>query len=190
MEQNGGQFEKLADVALQELRRVFDKMNGEEVEPFLQEILNARRVFLLSAGREGLATRAFAMRLMHLGFRAYWIWDDTTPAIGPGDVLLCASGSGDTGHELYICRRAREAGARILLVTACDTGSARQLADTALKIPAAAYRAQGDFVPTQQCMGNLFEQALFLFFDVASMLLAQRMGVTPQQMEQRHRNVE
>ena len=25
MEQNGGQFEKLADVALQELRRVFDK---------------------------------------------------------------------------------------------------------------------------------------------------------------------
>lgn len=94
MEQNGGQFEKLADVALQELRRVFDKMNGEAVEPFLQEILNARRVFLLSAGREGLATRAFAMRLMHLGFRAYWIWDDTTPAIGPGDVLLCASGSG------------------------------------------------------------------------------------------------
>ena len=26
MEQNGGQFEKLADVALQELRRVFDKI--------------------------------------------------------------------------------------------------------------------------------------------------------------------
>ena len=37
MEQNGGQFEKLADVALQELRRVFDKMNGEEVEQ-IQEV--------------------------------------------------------------------------------------------------------------------------------------------------------
>ena len=48
----------------------------------MDAILRAPRIFCIGAGREGLAMRAFAMRLMHLGKPVHWIWDDTTPAIG------------------------------------------------------------------------------------------------------------
>ena len=39
-------------------------------------------------------------------------------------------------------------------------------------------------------MGNLFEQGLFIFFDVLVMMLREEMNVAPEEMVARHRNVE
>lgn len=183
-------FQELSSGAVKELAAVFGRMDDGSVRPLLEEIKRAKRIFLLSAGREGLATRAFTMRLMHLGREAHWIWDDTTPAIGPGDLLICASGSADTGHELYICGEAKKNGGRVALVTASDGGRIGELCDLRAKVPAAAYKAEGDFVPTAQMMGNLFEQALFIYYDVLVMMLREETGVTLEEMEKRHRNVE
>lgn len=60
-------FQELSKIALDELSEVFARMSDENVRELLEEIKNAKRVFLLGAGREGLSTREFAMRLMHLG---------------------------------------------------------------------------------------------------------------------------
>lgn len=176
--------------AVEELRAVFSRITAEDTAPFLEALKGAKRIFLLSAGREGLATRAFAMRLMHLGREAHWIWDDTAPAMGEDDLLVCASGSGDTGHELYLCRQAKTHGTQIALVTASDCGRLLELADLRIKVPAAAYKATGAFAATKQMMGNLFEQALLIFFDVVVRMLAEELGITEEEMEARHRNVE
>jgi 6-phospho-3-hexuloisomerase len=45
-------------------------------------------------------------------------------------------------------------------------------------------------VPSKQPMGNLFEQHLFLLFDILVMLTQEEMGLTYEQMESRHRNIE
>lgn len=50
-------------------------------------------------GKE-MATRAFAMRLMHMGKEIHWIWDDTTPSIGEGDLLIATLGDGRIGHRV------------------------------------------------------------------------------------------
>ena len=39
-------------------------------------------------------------------------------------------------------------------------------------------------------MGNLFEQTLFLLYDILVMQLRQELGVSAQEMVARHRNVE
>jgi hypothetical protein len=39
-------------------------------------------------------------------------------------------------------------------------------------------------------MGHLFEQALLIVFDMIAMTLRDRMGITPEQMEAMHRNLE
>lgn len=57
---------------------------------------NARRVFVHGAGRSGLALQMTAMRLMHVGLQVHVVGETTTPAIGEGDLLLTASGSGTT----------------------------------------------------------------------------------------------
>lgn len=184
------QFTQMIDGALLELTDVFSRMQDKDVRPLLEAIKKAPRIFTLGAGREGLSTRAFTMRLMHLGKEVYWIWDDTTPSIGEGDLMICACGSADVGHENYITKMAKENGADLALITPASEGYILTIADITVKVPASAYKAVGDFVESNQLMGNLFEQALFLLFDVLIMMLKDEMGISANSMVSRHRNIE
>lgn len=188
------EFQKLSKCALDELTKVFEKIDEKEVRLLLDQIKSADRIFLLGAGREGLSTRAFAMRLMHLGKNAHWIWEDTTPAVQKDDLFICACGSADVSHENTICKNAKNAGAHLLLVTPSAEGFLLSIADSVVRVPAMAYKAvyhsEEEYVPTDQMMGNQFEQALFVFFDVIVMMLKDEMGLSNEDMEKRHRNVE
>lgn len=187
-------FQELAACALDELTKVFEKVDEKDVRLMLDKIKAAERIFLLGAGREGLATRAFTMRLMHLGKEAHWVWEDTTPAVHPGDLFICACGSADVSHENTICKNAKKAGAHLLLVTPSAEGFLLSIADSVVRLPAMAYKAvyhsEEEYVPTAQMMGNQFEQASLVFFDVIVMMLKEEMGLTNEDMEKRHRNVE
>jgi len=171
---------------------VAKKTSCDDIKKFLSQIVNAKRVFVMGAGREGIACRSFAMRLSHLGFETHWIWDDTTPGMGEGDLFVVADGRGDIGMFWYILERAKKAHAEVAMVTGYPKGaSAAQYADVVLYVPAKVYGADAqDVVQTIQPMGNLFEQHLFLMYDVIIMLLADQMHKTYAQMEARHRNIE
>ena len=183
-------FKELSAMAMKELTEVFDRMDDSNVRDLLELIKKTDRIFLLAAGREGLSTRSFAMRLMHLGKQSYWIWDDTTPSIGEGDLMICACGSANVGHENYIAKMAKDNGAELALITPSNEGYLLSIADLTVNVPAAAYKATGDFVPTEQLMGNLFEQALLSLYDVLVMMLREEMGISKEEMVSRHRNVE
>ena len=126
-------FQELSKIALDELSEVFARMSDENVRELLEEIKNAKRVFLLGAGREGLSTREFAMRLMHLGKESHWIWDDTTPSMNKGDLFICACGSADVAHENIICDNAKKTGATILLITPSAKGHILEIADKVIE---------------------------------------------------------
>jgi 6-phospho-3-hexuloisomerase len=176
--------------AVDELGRVATRLDAAEIAGFVEAVAQARRVFLIGAGREGLSTRAFAMRLMHLGKQAYWIWDDTTPGIGAGDLLIATSGSGSIGHIDYVFEQAVAAGAATAVVTGDPSGLTTKKAATRLFLPAAVYKGKAPVVESTQPMGNLFEQALLILFDQIVIALAERLGVSPDEMSARHRNVE
>ena len=130
-------------------------------EPVFENPPVKERIFCIGVGREGMMTRAFAMRLMHMGKEVHWIWDDTTPHIGEGDLLIATLGDGRIGHIDYVCRRAKEAGAFIYVVTGSPSGdTAKEVADDVFFVPAAVYRGTDPVVPSFQPMGNLFEQSL------------------------------
>lgn len=183
-------FDELKKLTIAELKEVFGRMKEEDVRPLLEAVKAARRIFLVGAGREGLSTKSFAMRLTHLGKESHWIWDDTTPGIGPGDLLLCANGRADIDIVNIVVEKAKAAGAAVAMVTAAESGYLYDYADVVTRVPAEAFLAKGDFVKSKQLMGNLFEQSLFLLYDMLSMQLQREMGVTPEEMESRHRNVE
>ncbi len=180
-------FQELSKIALDELSEVFARMSDENVRELLEEIKKADRIFLLGAGREGLSTREFAMRLMHLGKESHWVWDDTTPSMGKGDLFICACGSADVAHENILCDNAKKTGATLLLITPSAKGHILDIADKVVRIPATAYKAvynsEDEYVPTVQMMGNQFEQALLVFFDVIVMMLSEEMGISNEEME-------
>jgi 6-phospho-3-hexuloisomerase len=173
-----------------ELEKVFDKIDDSQVAAFIEAIRNAKRIILIGAGREGLATRAFTMRLMHLGLDAHWIWDDTTPGIGQGDLLIATSGSGEIGHIHYVVETAKKRGAGIALVTGDPHKRTAEIADLILFVPASVYLGSADVVLSVQPMGNLFEQALLITFDMIIIILRDRLEITLEAMEKMHRNLE
>ena len=185
-------FKELSTQCMKELTEVFNRMDDSNVRELLEEIKKTPRIFLLAAGREGLATKSFAMRLMHLGKESFWIWDDTTPSIGEGDLLIATLGDGRIGHINYICERAKEAGAMIYVVTGSPSGdTAKNVADKVFFVPAAVYRGTDDVVPSFQPMGNLFEQCLLILFDIIIMTIVDETpGLTFEKMSKNHRNVE
>ena len=179
-----------AQSACDEIKSLIATVNQEDTGNLEKMINRAGRIFIAGAGRSLLSMKFFAMRLMHLGKQSYWIWDDTTPSIGEGDLMICACGSANVGHENYIAKMAKDNGATLALITPSNEGYLLSIADLTVNVPAAAYKATGDFVPTEQLMGNLFEQALFILYDVLVMMLREEMGISKEEMVSRHRNVE
>lgn len=183
-------IKSLGKTITQELTQVFEKLDESQIVDFIEAIDNAKRIILIGVGREGLATRAFTMRLMHMGIDAHWIWDDTTPSIGHGDLLIATSGCGEIGHIHYVVETAEKRGAKIALVTGDPHKKTAKLADFILFVPASVYLGTANVVPSVQPMGNLFEQALLITFDMIVMTLRDRKGISSEVMEKRHRNLE
>lgn len=183
-------FDEMYKNILNEHRQVYETLDQSKLQEFMELIINAKRIFLMGVGREGLATRGFAMRLMHMGKETHWVWDDTTPNVQPGDLFIFTSGSGEIGHIHFVAEMAKAAGAKLAVVTGTRTGKTPALADFVLWVPAHVYKGTDKVVPSKQPMGNLFEQTLFVLFDIIVMMLMDTLNISEAAMISRHRNVE
>lgn len=185
------EFLNLYETVLAEHKEAFQAQDIDGLIGAMTAIVGAKRIFVMGVGREGIAARGFAMRLMHLGKETHWIWDDTTPGMFGGDLFIAVNGSGRIGHIHYVVEQAKKSGAAILVVTGSPEEKTPKLADNVLFVPAAVYNGTDPrCVPSIQPMGNLFEQHLFLLFDILIMLLEKEMKSSHAEMEKRHRNIE
>ena len=64
---------------LGELERTLSMISPEESEQLAERIVAAKKILVAGAGRSGLAVKAFAMRLMHMGFDAHVVGETVTP---------------------------------------------------------------------------------------------------------------
>ena len=149
----------------------------------------ADRVFVHGAGRSGLALRMTAMRLMHLGLAVHVVGDVTTPAIGAGDVLLTASGSGTTGGIVRAAEAATAAGARVAAITTAGDSPLARLASACVVLPAAE-KLDRSGTASAQYAGGLFEQAVVLLGDALFHALWQRGAQSADDLWPRHANLE
>lgn len=184
-------YTALYETVLSEHRAAFERQDIQELSRFMDVLKRADRIFVMGVGREGIAARGFAMRLMHLGKQVHWIWDDTTPGMHAGDLFIAVSGSGQIGHIHYVVEQAKRSGATIAVVTGSPRQKTPALADIVLFVPAAVFNGTDErCAPSIQPMGNLFEQHCFLLYDIIVMLLEEALNLSHDEMEGRHRNVE
>lgn len=184
-------YKELYNTILDEHKKVFEKQDTKMIEICEKVIIEHDRIFILGVGREGLAAKSFAMRLMHLGKKVHWLWDDTTPGMGKHDLLIAVNGSSNIGHINYVLDQAKSHNTKIMVVTGSPSGKAASIyADYVLFVPGSVYKGIDDVVPSIQPMGNLFEQHLFLLFDMMVMDIEKTSGITHQEMSNNHRNVE
>ena len=164
-----------------------------EANPSLDDVAArlgaAGRVFVLGAGRSGLALRMTAMRLMHLGLDVHVVGDVTTPAIAADDVLLVASGSGTTGAIVRAAENAVAAGADVVAISTAPESPVAVLAVATIVVPA-AQKTDHEGALSAQYSGGLFEQTVMLLGDALFHSLWTASGATAAELWPRHANLE
>lgn len=178
-------------VVMDEVNFALHLVSDVQVTAFRQAIHQSKRVFIAGKGRSGLFARAFAIRLMQMGLSVHVVDESTTPAIREGDLLVLASGSGETASVANYAIRARAQGARVALITAFPQSSAGQHADLLIYIPSPSVKVDATSeVVSMQPMSNLFEQSLAILLDIISVQLMAELGLTEEQLYARHANLE
>lgn len=180
-------YKQLTDIVIAENAAILNAVNPQELEALIDEIMRAKTIQLYAMGRMQLSVRAFAMRLKHMGFDTYVVYDTTSPYLGKGDLLIghCAV----TNVELNVITCAKQAGARVALLTAHPENAQGQLADLCVLVPGQIF-GTGQELPSKQPMASSLEQALFLLVDIIAMMLIERKGVTLAAMQASHTNLE
>lgn len=183
-------FREHAHNIISEIIHVISSINPKQVDALMDEILKADKIVVCGAGRVGMAARGFGMRLGHLGMKAYTLGDSTVPSVHQGDLLLVASGSGETQTTYDIVTIAKKNGARVALITGNRDSRMGQLSDAIVELRAPSKTKKvGDFLSIQP-MTTLNEQCLTIFFDTVVLELMWKMNESNETMWARHSNLE
>lgn len=178
------------EAILEELSHTLHSLSSRAMGQLVEQILQAEAIFVAGAGRSGLMMRAFAMRLMHLGVRAYVVGETVTPGITANDLLMIGSGSGETSSLISMAAKAKRIGAALAAITINPLSTIAQQADVVIQIHAATKEATDAAATTIQPMGSLFEQTLLLACDSIILEIMARQRANGATMFGRHANLE
>jgi 6-phospho 3-hexuloisomerase len=142
----------------------------------------APSTFVYGAGRSGIIGRAFAMRLVQAGLRAYVIGESVTPIVKRGDAVFILSGRGESYSSIQTANIVRREGAELVVVTA---RASSKLAHAATLLVPLEFPEDADR-PLLAPLGTLFESASLRLTDALVAALLERRGETEDSMRRRH----
>ena len=201
MTQEGSSVNDMMCLMAGRITEIANSINEEQISAFIQAILDAKRIYVMGAGRSGLVAKSFAMRLMHTGFTSYVVGETITPAIAEGDLIIAFSGSGNTKTIADIAETAKNFGVKIALISSDENSRIGKLADFMIKIetqrdPIAkdsheyeirqmlgAYRS---FAP----LGTIFETSSLIFSDAVISTIMTVKKIDESELKRRHTNIE
>lgn len=187
------------------IRNSIKLIDNKEVEGMLKVLIEAyrttdkRKILVMGAGRSGLIGRAFAMRLMHLGYNAFVLGDTIVPRIGKEDIVIAISGSGRTKLIITAAEAAKAVGATLIALTTYPDSPLGKLADVVVRIPGRTKIAKEEDYFARQILGiheplaplgTLFEDTCMVFLDALIVELMHRLGKREEEIRLRHANIE
>uniref|UniRef100_A0A7J3Y0K7 6-phospho-3-hexuloisomerase n=1 Tax=Thermogladius calderae TaxID=1200300 RepID=A0A7J3Y0K7_9CREN len=169
------------------------------IETLVEAYKRSSKIFVVGAGRSGLVVKSFALRLMHLGFSVYVMGETIIPRMRKGDVLVALSGSGRTKSVISVAEAAKSVGAIVVSITTFMDSPLAKLGDVVVLIPGRTKLAREDDYLVRQViglhepltpLGTLFEDLAMIFLDGVVVELMDKLGVTEEELKERHANVE
>jgi len=175
---------------LSEIKNTLLTLTEKEIDQFVEKVLFSKGIFVAGLGRSGILVRAFAMRLMQMGFTTYVVGETTTSSIGAGDVLVMISGSGETQHSYLILKDAKEAKGYTYLITAHQTSRMWDIAQGKIRISGPTKLSSLNRGKSKQFIGSLFEQGAFIFLESVIDQLRTKIKMNSEEIMMRHTNLE
>ena len=188
---DAGIYQKNASIVLNEICQTVQSIENNQTMMLIDDICEAEKVFLIGVGRVMLSLQAFCKRLFHLGVDIHCVGDITEPAITSKDILIVASGSGESIVPVAIAEKAREIGCkRIIHIGSNQYGRMSKYADYMIKIPTQTRLYLPGEIKSKQIMTSLFEQTLFIYGDIIAMIIAEKKEIDLSTLWAFHANLE
>ena len=159
------------------------------VNLILQTHRKGNKVFVYGAGRSGFIGRCFAQRLMHLGIDSCFVSDAVTYQFTDIDLLLIISGSGETTSPVAIAQKAKKIGGKIVLISSNVSSTIGKLSDYTIEI----IGKSKDVALTERSLApytSLFDISALATLDSIGGTLMYSLGVTEQDIDNRHATIE
>ena len=192
-----------AEEILTGAQQAISELDFDQVEKMIQMILDARhkRIFVVGVGRSGFVGRAFAVRLMNLGFNVYFLGETITPAATKEDLIIVISGSGTTKLAITASSTAREIGAKVIAITSYPESQLGRTADHIVFVGGRTkigWPRKKDYLARQilgeretlSPLGSIFENNAMIFLDSLIVELMHRLGKTEEEMRKLHATIE
>ena len=184
------------EAILGNIRDAEEYLVEEDIAKFIEVITTANNIFVTGAGRSGLAAKAFAMRLMHLGLSSYVVGETISPAINEGDCILAISGSGETNTIVTAAKISKKRGAKVLALTSYPKSTLGKIADGIIHVKGRTKvdeddenylkrQIKGNYTSLTP-LGTAFELTSLVFLDGLVSELMHAMGKTEQDLKDRH----
>ncbi|WP_458456433.1 6-phospho-3-hexuloisomerase [Methanobrevibacter sp.] len=181
---------------LDNIKSAEDYLDEDAIEKFEDIIIESKNIFVTGAGRSGLAAKAFAMRLMHLGLSAYVVGETISPAIYEDDCIIAISGSGETNTIVSAARIAKNRGSKVLALTSYPESTLGQMADSYILVKGRTKKEVDDenYMKRQihgnytslTPLGTAFELTTLVFLDAIVSELMEKMQQTESDLKARH----
>lgn len=183
-------YDNTLNLILKEINEATHQIDRENIDKFIEDILNADKVFVTGVGRVMLSLQAFVKRLNHLGITAYCVGDIAEPAITEKDILIVGSGSGCSIIPVVIAKKAKEYNAKIIHIGSNPHSNMETLANYMVRIPVRTRLFLEDETESGQPMTSLFEQSLLVFCDTIAMMIIEKKGLNMDKLWMYHANLE
>jgi 6-phospho-3-hexuloisomerase len=183
--------------------KTLENLDKQQVEKLVEMIVEAKdkKIFIDGMGRSGFVGRAFALRLMNLGFNVYFIGETITPAAGKGDLVIAISGTGETKMVVTASMAAKEIGAKVAAITTYKDSSLAKTADHILIMGGRTkmgWPREEDYLTRQLLgeresltpLGSMFENNCMIFLDGLVVELMHRLKKTEEELKARHATIE
>jgi 6-phospho 3-hexuloisomerase len=169
------------------IKDILDQVSQDDIEKVKQLFFKSNRIFVYGAGRSGLVAKAFAIRLVHLGYQTFVIGETITAPVTKGDLVVIVSGSGETIPAVMTAEIARNLEANVVSITAKKRSEIAKFADITLYIQASCNEAdRKKFAP----LGTLFEASVWILLDGIIADLMHSKKETEEIMRSRHATLE
>jgi len=161
-------------------------LEENSIEELVNTLLKARKIHVYGMGRSGLVSKAFAMRLVHLGLDVIVLDETITYPLTRSDVFILVSGSGSTSSVVRLAKIAKKIGAHLVAITSNKESELSKLADTLIYLPVETDELKPKYAP----MGTLFEDSVLIFLDALVAYIMDTLGENEHSMKRRHSSLE
>ena len=180
-------FSESIDYIQRKVKDILDKISQDDIDEVKKLFFSSNRIFVYGAGRSGLVAKAFAIRLVHLGFQTFVIGETITTPVRRGDLVIIVSGSGETIPAVMTAEIAHNIGAKVVSITGKKKSGIAKYADITLFLSVACKDVERKrYAP----LGTLFEASVWILLDGIIADLLESKNETEKTMRNRHATLE